>query len=373
MVYKEKIKVLHIMGCGDVGGISSVVLNYYKRIDRNRIQFDIALNGVSAGRNAKELQQLGAEIFVLPLKKTNRQKYINTLKDILRNGRYDAIHVHENQTSYVALRVAKQEGISCRIAHSHTMSPDLSVREYFRRMSGIILNPIYATKLIACGTLAGDRVFGKRNMKSNKAMILPNAVDCEKFRFDESARKRVRKEICADNDFIQLMVGRLESEKNVFFAIRATLEFHKTRPESLLLIAGEGTEKEEIRRFIKTNDASDYIKLLGNRSDVNELMSAADVLMLPSVYEGFPVVAVEGITNGLPVLLSDRVTDEFKEYAGTRYLSINDTREWVEALNEIAHNKSINRLSGYETIKKGRLNIDNSVAMLQRIYESNAK
>ena len=208
------VRILHIMGCSDAGGISSVVLNYYRFIDRSKIRFDIALTIPEVGQNGRALQALGADIHFLPLKSEGIGAFRNALLQLLEQNQYDAVHVHENETSYVALQVAKKAGIPCRLAHSHTSSPCEGLKSELRRLSGCVLNYHFATHVIGCGQLAGDRVFGKWNMRRSKALVLPNAVDTVRFAYNEQIRWEVRAELGVEDAFVLGMVGRLSEEKN---------------------------------------------------------------------------------------------------------------------------------------------------------------
>ena len=154
-------QVLHIMACADAGGISSVVLNYYRFLDRTRIHFDIALTVPQMGQNAHALEDLGAGIFYLPLKSQGMKAFRDGLRALLRKKQYDAIHVHESETCYVALMVAKQMGVPIRIAHAHTCSPWEGVKGEIRRLSGCLLNyPVAAVEALSAGlpTLLSDAV-----------------------------------------------------------------------------------------------------------------------------------------------------------------------------------------------------------------------
>ena len=179
--------VLHIM-TGNDGGISAVVRNYYTYMDKEKIHFDIACITEFEGNDIHAMKQMGSEIFHLPMKALGIRNYVQGLKDILNRKKYDAIHVHENATSYIALKVAKQQGVKCRVAHAHSSLPYTSIMGEIRRLSGIVLNGYYATALIGCGELAGDRVFGKWNMRRKKSLVLHNTVDFGKYAYDEEIR-----------------------------------------------------------------------------------------------------------------------------------------------------------------------------------------
>ena len=325
------IRVLHIMGCADAGGISAVVLNYYRFIDRSKVHFDIALTVPEAGQNARALEALGAELFFLPLKSQGLEAFQNALAELLRKGQYDALHVHESETCYVALQVAKKMGIKCRIAHAHTCSPWEGWKGEVRRLSGILLNYPSATRVIGCGKRAGDRVFGKINMKRPKALVLPNAVDTIRFSYDETVRREVRRELGVEDSFVIGMVGRLSEEKNNGYALDLMPRILEEIPEAVLVVAGNGPDEGKFREKTRQLGLERYVKQLGRRSDVERLYQAFDVYLLPSFTEGYPVAAVEAMSSGLPVLLSDRITRELEFGSAVTYLPLDKPEQWVRA------------------------------------------
>lgn len=360
------MRVLHIMGCSDVGGISTVVLNYYRFIDRTQIQFDIALTVPGVGRNALALQELGATIHFLPLKSEGIGAFQNALADLLRQQNYDAVHVHESETCYVALQVAKKLGIRCRIAHSHTCSPWEGIKGEIRRLSGIVLNYHYATHVIGCGQLAGERVFGKWNMTRPRARVLPNAIDTPKFTYNEAVRQEVRRELGLEGKYVLGMVGRLCKEKNYPFALELAASLRREDPDCMLVIAGGGDEQEAIEKKIAQLHLSDYVMLLGRRSDVDRLYQAFDVFLLTSITEGYPVAAVEAMASGLPVLLSDAVTPELKFGSAAVYLPLNRQESWLEALRKWKGDTG-RRARQEEPAQQG-LDIRTAAKQLEQIY-----
>lgn len=325
------IRVLHIMGCGDAGGISAVVLNYYRFLDRTKIHFDIALTIPEAGQNANALKELGAEIHFLPLKSQGMDAFRRALEKLLVEGKYDALHVHESETCYVALAVARKIGIRCRIAHSHTCSPWEGVKGELRRLSGCVLNYHYATHVIGCGRRAGERVFGKWNMTRPKAMVLPNAVDTARFAYNTQVREEVRRELGVEGKFVIGMVGRLSEEKNNLYALDLMPRILEEVPDAVLVVAGNGPDEEKFREKVRDRKLEAAVKQLGRRSDVDRLYQAFDVYLLPSFTEGFPVAAVEAMASGLPVLLSDAITRELEFGSAVTYLPLKDPEAWVKA------------------------------------------
>lgn len=359
-------RVLHVMGCGDAGGISTVVLNYYRFIDRTKIHFDIALTVPTVGQNARALEALGAEIFILPMKSEGLGAFRRELARLLREGRYDAIHVHESETSYVALQVAKKVGVPCRIAHSHTSSRNKGLKWELRRLSGCLLNYHYATRVVGCGQLAGERVFGKRNMKRPKALVLPNAIDTVKFAYNEAVRGEVRRELGLEGRFVIGMVGRLSPEKNPGYAVDLLPLVRQRIENAVLVMAGDGPEEESIRARIHGQNLEDAVLLLGKRDDAQRLYQGFDLFLLSSFTEGFPVVAVEAIASGLPVLLSDTITRELSFGSAVTYLPLEDPAQWVRAMETWLNPGG--RIKRQTEAAENGLDIRTAVQILERVY-----
>lgn len=359
------IRVLHIMAGADAGGISSVVLNYYRYIDREKFRFDIAVTTDMIGQNGKHLQELGAQIYRLPMKSQGVAAFEHALEALLKKEQYDVIHVHENQTSYVALRVAKKCGIKRRIAHSHTTCPTASLKSELRRLSGCVLNYHYATNVVGCGRLAGERVFGKGNMRRKKASVLPNAIDTEKFCYDPHVRGEMRKLLRLEDKFVVGMVGRLARQKNYDFALDLFRSVLKEIPNAHLLIVGNGPDEEKIKAYIASHNMSSCVTLLGRREDIHQLYQAFDVLIMPSLYEGFPVAAVEAMASGLPVLLADTITGELAFGAGVNYIPLKK-EAWIAALKESI--SLAGREDRQKEVKENGLDLHDTVHMLQQLY-----
>ena len=362
------INVLHILGSADFGGMSSVILNYYKHIDRQKIRFDIALTTDSFGIDGEVLKKLGANFYWITKKSVNREKYKKQLIQILRNKHYDVIHVHENETSFYALHIAKVMGVRIRIAHAHTSAPYVGFKQELRRIVGCFLNYHYSTTAIACGKLAAERVFGKWNSKKNKCVILPNSVEVEKYNFDKTMRNKIRESLNLEKKYVIGLVGRISREKNYQFAIELTKRLKKYIDNVTLLCIGDGEEMSAIKEMVKNNHVEESVILLGKKSDVRNYYNAFDVQIMPSLHEGFPVAAIEGLCSGLKILMSDTITKEFSACGNCIYLPLNDIDKWIaEILFIYRTEKRESDKHVYEWINS-KFNIDKTKSLLEDIY-----
>lgn len=363
------IRVLHIMGFADVGGISAVVLNYMKHIDQCKIHFDFALTGGEPGVNGEKMIEMGAKYYRLPLKSHGIQIYRTALSELLTREHFDAIHVHDSMTSFVALQVAKKAGVKCRIAHSHSAPEVHGVASYCKKIAFNTLNCLFATKLIGCGKKAGEYAFGKLGMKLKKSIVLPNAIESERFAFDSAVRTEVRHKWGFDNQYVVGCVGRLAPEKNLLFALEAVRNAHTKNNSIALVLVGDGEEREKLEAYVASNKMTDYVRFLGRRTDVERLYQGFDCCMLTSLYEGFPVSAVEAMSSGLPLFLSDRITDELKFGSFVQYLPL-DAAVWSEAiLNRARTDETALRGERIKEIRDAGFDIKQTAHILENIYD----
>ncbi|MBR0463705.1 MAG: glycosyltransferase [Clostridia bacterium] len=358
------------MGSADVGGIASVVFNYMKHIDQEEYHFDFAVNAIKPGYLENRMIEMGAKFYRLPLRSHGLSEYSKALRDLLAHEQFEAIHVHSNSVSYVDLRVARQLGIICRIAHAHSTGFCSTPQDYIRKYAGQVLNFHYATTVIGCGQKAGDEIFGKRHMRSAKGLVLPNAIETEKFRFQDEYRGTVRRELGLNDEYVIGMVGRLTPEKNCGFAVRVMKELGGTTGKIVLLMIGDGEERNSLERLIDEYGLDGRVRLLGLRTDIERFYSAMDILIMPSLYEGFPMTGIEAITTGLPVVFSDHITRELEFGQGVRYLPL-DVRVWADAL--AAKHVNHQREEGYLEAWKHGYDIKQTVRKLEEVYQKAGK
>ena len=223
--------------------------------------------------------------------------------------------------------------------------------------------------MIGCGRLAGERIFGKYNMDRPRAMVLPNAVQTERFAFDSEVRQEVRRELGVENRFVVGMVGRLTDQKNYPFALQIMVKLRHILPDAVLVAAGNGPDEEMIRDMITKMGLEDHVMMLGRRGDVDRLYQAFDLFLMPSLYEGFPVAAVEALSSGLPVLLSDEITGELKFASGVRYLSLQETDPWVQAIRQWKETDTLaQRRIRQKEPKDNCLDIHDTAKLLEQVY-----
>lgn len=363
----EPIRVAHVIGNWLGGGVESVVMNYYRNIDRNKVQFDFLCSESSTDIPYEEIEKLGGRVFIVP-NYTKVVKYQKELQKIFKENNYKIVHSHISTMSVFPLRAAKKAGVPIRIAHSHSTT---NKKEKKKNLLKQVLRPfskVYATDYMCCSELAGRWLFCNKEYDKGNVYLLNNAIDLDKFKFDEKVRKTKRKELGIGYDtFVIGHIGRFVEQKNHRFLIDIFNEIHKKNSNSLLLLVGQGPLKKEIENKVKELKLNDSVRFLGQRNDVNELYQAFDVFLLPSLYEGLPVVGVEAQATGLLCELSNDMTKETKVLDTTRFISLNTSaEEWATIILD-----DYSRFKRHDTtyeITKNNFNIKNETSKLENEY-----
>ncbi len=353
------VHIAQLMGKMVNGGVDAVIMNYYRNIDRSKVQFDFIVDSDSKFIPRDEIESLGGRIYIVPPYQ-KLGKYIPALIKLFKQNKYQIVHSNINTLSVFPLFAAKKAGVPIRIAHSHSTA---AKGETKKNILKYILRPfskVFATHYVACSEYAGEWLFGKKAMESGKVTIFNNAIDLNKFKFDENVRNEVRKELGIEDKFVIGHVGRLCFQKNQEFLIDIFEEVHRRDPNSVLLLIGDGEDREKIENRIKDIHG---VFLLGNRNDVDRMYQAMDVFIFPSKYEGLGNVVVEAQVCGVPVIVSDNVPEVVRISDGVVFLSLSaDIKIWAEkALN------NVNAVSiDAQLIKK--YDIDQQAVILQNYY-----
>lgn len=304
---QDVIRVAHIIGKWVGGGVESVVMNYYRNIDRDKIQFDFICDEDSTNIPYDEIENLGGKVILIP----PYQKVINyhkTLKKVLEDGKYKIVHSHINTLSVFSLFAAKCAGVPVRIAHSHSTTNKKEKKKNFLKQILRPFSKVFATDYMCCSELAGRWLFGNKEYDKGNVYLLNNAIDLEKFKYNEEVRKEKRKELnIEDNTLVIGHVGRFVEQKNHRFLIDIFNEVHKQNKNSILLLIGQGPLMEEMKEKVKKFEIENSVKFLGQRNDINELYQAMDLFLFPSLYEGLGMVVVEAQVSGMPCVVSKEV------------------------------------------------------------------
>lgn len=268
------------------GGVESVVMNYYRNIDRDKIQFHFLCDEDSTDIPYDEIEKLGGKVIVIPPYQ-KLFKYQKKLYKIFKENNYKIVHSHINALSVFPLRVAKKAGVPIRIAHSHSTS---NKKEWKKNIVKNILRPfskVYANKFFACTKHAGEWLFGKKIIERKELNVINNAIDLKKFEFNEKMREDLRKEFGIKEDTIVIgHIGRFMKQKNHDFLIDVFNELIKKDENSILILIGQGPLLNKIKQKAINLKIEDKIKFIGQVTDVEKYYNIMDIFLFPSIYEG---------------------------------------------------------------------------------------
>ena len=360
-------QVLHgIVG----GGSEQVVLNYCSRM--RDIHFDLLYQYEPNPQILERFNEAGINCIQIPDKVHHPLKHLWTMYKIFKQGKYDVVHCHLDWflNSYVCF-IAMVAGIKKRIAHHHqayTILDELSFRTLFRNFLCAIMRipcKLFATHWLACGEAAAVNGWGRAAVKNGKVAILPNAIDPERFKFSESARKEIRAKYgIKGDDFVVGHVGRFYPQKNHEFLIDVFAELHKRKVNAKLLLLGDGPLQEVIRQKVETLGLAEFVVFAGLQKDPAPFYSAMDVFAFPSLWEGLGIVLLEAQYNGLPCVASDCIPKEVDISSNIKYLQL-QKKMWDESLFEISENK----IRKTELPRSDKYDINVTMGMLRDIYE----
>lgn len=299
------IRILHIVTYMGRGGLETMLMNYDRFMDREKVQFDFLEHRSFETNYDREIRKLGGRIWHVSRLCPWSIAYRQELKRFFReHSEYQIIHVHLDCFSAVVLKCAKDAGVPVRIAHSHSAGARKDLK-YLLRLYCKRRIPEYATDLLACGTAAGDWMFS-----GHAYGIMPNAIDLELFHYCKAEAQKIRQELHLEGCKVLGHVGRFHPAKNHGFLISVFAEVSKKKPDARLLLVGDGDGREKIVRKVREAGLENKVIFTGNRSDVHLLLQGMDLMLFPSLYEGFPVTIVEAQATGLPCLMSDRISPE---------------------------------------------------------------
>lgn len=328
------VRVLHVVVNMNRGGAETLIMNLYRNIDRKKIQFDFLT--CKQGVFDSEIITMGGEIHQIPyITEVGHHGYLHELDKFLKQSSYKIIHTHMDKMSGFVLRSAKKANIPIRIAHSHnTRSEGGFAAKMYKWYVGSNIKP-NATHLYACSEAAAKWLYGNGMRNS---FILKNGIVTDKFQYTAEDRKQVRNKLQIDEDTLVLgHVGRFSPQKNHLFLLDVFAKVNKELPNSVLLIAGDGSLKEKIIEKIKDLNLENSVKLLGIREDIDVLLQAFDLFIFPSLHEGLPVTLIEAQGAGLPCLISNTITKEVDMGIGlVDFLPITDTAIWTKSIIKLA-------------------------------------
>lgn len=380
------INVLHIgvsSTTGVFGGVEKFLMDYYSHIDHQKVHFDFLFCRENPLENYSNREVLsGSSINALHVLKdgdNSLSNYIKLYKAVCRElkvKKYDVVHVDTSliPAQIACLIAAKRSGNRIRIAHSHSAG-NLTTGNFLKRqLKAIVYKSCkslirgLATNYFACSEAAGLFLFGRKGIRSPKYKVIHNAIDVEKYRYNVEIRKKVREKIGTEERITVFgSVGRLDPVKNITYLVDVFYQYHMLDPDSELWIVGDGSERENIEKYIRDKGCDSSIKLLGERHDIPVLMQGFDIFLFTSLKEGLGIVAVEAQAAGLPVVAANTIPKETKITSNIKYLKLKEDKSgWVHAIEDILN--SYTRVDIIQQLKDAEYDINHSAKELEDYY-----
>ena len=363
----KKIKVLHVLGSMNVGGIQMFLMNMFRKIDREKMMFDFACMN-HKNYFQQEIEELGGRLFCVGSHKRILQ-HRKFLYKILNENQYDYIHIHSGNALCVidSILVKKYAPDLKVIYHSHNSSHKEKLLHEIMKP----LIPAYNDFLFACSEEAARWMYPKATLSKRKYTIISNGIDVEKFLYSEKSALEIRSEFGIEDDFVVGHVGRIDTQKNHKFLLEIFAVIVEKKPNAKLLLVGTGPLEQEIRKLASNLNIKDIVLFLGTRNDVERVLCACDVFVFPSLHEGLPLTLIEAESSGLPCYISDVISDEavvsplvFKESLET------PAKVWAE---KICMATSNDRTWYNQIVGESQYSVYHTIRQISDLYEEARK
>lgn len=362
------LRILHVIGKMDRAGAETMLMNLYRNIDREKIQFDFMVFTNEEGDYDQEIKDLGGIIYHMPaFKGINYLSLYRKFGKFFKEHPYGIVHAHIGSLAPAYLKCAKRYG-SYAIAHSHaTNSNKLGERIVFSMFASGVRN--IADYFFACSEEAGIDRFGEKIVESTNFAIIKNAIDSEKFIYSEERHQILKKKFGVENNLVIGHVGRFVASKNHKFIVEIAEEYLKTRKDVKFIFVGRGEEEENIKALIAKKNLEDYFIFAGVRNDIPDLMNTFDAFIFPSFYEGLGNVGIEAQAAGLPCFFSDTIPDEAVITDNVwKYPLSWGAAVWKEHMDQVLENYQRRNVQS-EVIKSG-FDVRQSAKELEQFYLS---
>lgn len=326
---KKKILTMTTTGLAKKEGISTVILDNYRLFDKNKFELDLIASGAYNYRLIEEFLDIGVNIRCLPSRKISLVQYVKALNKLMKQRRYDAVYLHGSSSILsIELVLAILHHVDIRVVHSHNTTCD------YKRVDRLLRPLFYKcyTVALACGTEAGKWLYGGRPFD-----IIKNGRNIDVYKFDEEKRKQIRNGLgVSDSTILIGHVGNFNEQKNQKYLILVIHELLEINQNIHMYLMGDGRIKEELEKIVLSDGLSEKVTFTGSICNVPEMLQAMDVMVLPSLHEGLPLVVIEWQIAGLPCVISDMVTRECCYTDLVYFVSLRDPSEWAKRILEIA-------------------------------------
>lgn len=370
-------KILYFIDDLSMGGIQKLALDWVSKFDKDKISVDFLLLDEGKSYELENVfKKMNCKIYKLEniwiRKSWDYLKYNIACNNFFKNHHdYDIIELHSSSKNYVILKFAKKYGIKTRISHSHNIG--FQTKNKIKILVGNIFKKKlikYSTDFLACSVDAGKWLFGPEIINSDRFEVIYNSIDFDKFKYNRNTRNKIRKKLNISNDeFIIGHIGRFNEQKNHQFLINLFEKIHNIKPNSKLLLLGEGNLKTSIENLVKEKKLEKSVIFAGIKTNANEYLQAMDNFVFPSLYEGLGIVLIEAQAAGLKIFTSKNVVPiEARISNNFYYIKLNTANydEWVEKILNEDYNYNRNEVK----IDKKNYDINTTVNKLERYYLS---
>ena len=353
-------RVLCLISGMNSGGAETFLMKLYRKIDKNSYQMDFCVNIKEEGFYDNEILEMGGKIYHIPSKSENVRKFKKSLTEIIKNEKYEyVLRITSNTMGFMDLKIAKKAGAKVCAARSSNSNDPQELKMKIAHILGRILYGKYVDVKIAPSELAGIYTFGENEYNKHNVHILKNAVDLEQYKYSDQNRKNIRSELgISDDDIVCGHIGRFSKQKNHKHLIEIFNSLLKKSPNAKLILVGEGELQQDVIKQCKQLGIQENVYFLGVRSDIPAILSAMDVFVFPSLYEGMPNTVIEAQATGLSCVISDTITKQANVLGSVKYISLNSSNDiWVQEIL----NKSKKRYFSKEVFIQKGYEINSSV------------
>jgi glycosyltransferase involved in cell wall biosynthesis len=339
-------RLLCIVGSMNAGGAETFLMKIYRQLDKTKYQMDFAVATEKEGFYDKEILQMGGKIFHITPKSVSAVKNFNSIRDIVRDNRYNyVLRTSQHSLSALELLAAKLGGAKVRVFRSSNSNTTTgSKKELTLHKICKFMPRAFANVRIAPSTEAAEFMFGKGCIQNYKAFLLHNAIDTNIYQYSTEARNRIRKELGIESEFVIGHVGRFNQQKNHKFLIEIFVQILQKKPNSKLVLTGVGELEDKIKQQVYEYHIEDKVIFTGVRKDIPQLLSAFDVFLFPSLYEGMPNTVIEAQTTGLSCVIADTITKEAVITNIVYQVSLQESvQSWADKVLQVGQSKRMDK------------------------------
>jgi len=364
------MRVLHVVGDMDCGGVATMIMSYYRQIDRRKVQFDFVVWKPGEQDFSSEIRELGGRVFhvAAPAPVQVPRHVCDLVRTMRREGPFVAVHAHNMHHGAVALMAAAVAGIGVRVCHSHNSYENLRI-SFWRKARHTLMKMAIRT---CSSSHAGRYLYGNHWAESGKATVLPNAFDIDPYvSFDRDKRMALRKELGVPERALVLgHVGRFASQKNHAFLVSVMKTLMSLDSDVYLVLVGDGPLRRQIENEVVSSGLEGRVRFLGMRSEIPQLLNVFDVFVFPSLYEGLGIAVIEAQAAGVPCVVSSAVPSEVDLGLGlVKFLNLSGSlHEWCAAILEQSRRTRPAAEVVAATLRERGYDIRSSVDRLLKLY-----